>query len=93
MKYQVIFENQFGAERIVGFAENFREAHQIISKFCEDRNYRIPYVRDWVENGRLVQDVGSHVEFFYIARDDGEEITMEEYLKETAREEATCHIQ
>ena len=92
MKYQVIFENQFGAERIVGFAENFREANQIISKFCEDRNYRMPYVRAWVADGRLVQDVGSHVEFFYIARDDGEEIIMEEYLKETSRKETPCHF-
>ena len=92
MKYQVIFENQFGAERIVGFAENFREANQIISKFCGDRNYRIPYVRDWVEDGRLVKDVGSHVEFFYIARDDGKEIIMEEYLKETSRKEVPCHF-
>ena len=92
MKYQVIFENRFGAERIIGFAENFREANQIISKFCEDRNYQIPYVRDWVEDGRLVKDVGSHVEFFYIARDDGKGIIMEEYLKETSRKEAICHI-
>ena len=72
MKHQVIFENQFGAERIIGLAENFKEANQIISKFCEDRNYRIPYVRSWTADGRIVQDVGSHVEFFYIARDDGE---------------------
>lgn len=92
MKYQVIFENRFGAERIVGLAENFKEANQIISKFCEDRNYRIRYVRNWVENGRLVQDVGSHVEFFYIARDDGKEIIMEEYLKEISRKEAPCHF-
>ena len=84
MKYQVIFENRFGVERIVGFAESFREANQIISKFCEDINYRMPYVRTWVADGRLVQDVGSHVEFFYIARDDGKEIIMEEYLKETS---------
>lgn len=92
MKYQVIFENRFGAERIVGLAENFKEANQIISKFCEDRNYRIPYVRDWVEGGRLVKDVGSHVEFFYIARDDGKEIIMEEYLKEISRKEVPCHF-
>lgn len=92
MKYQVIFENRFGAERIVGLAENFKEANQIISKFCEDRNYRIPYVRDWVEGRRLVKDVGSHVEFFYIARDDGKEIIMEEYLKEISRKEAPCHF-
>lgn len=92
MKYQVIFENRFGAERIIGFAENFRKANQIISKFCEDRNYRIPYVRYWVEDGRFVQDAGSHVEFFYIARDDGEEITMEEYLKEISRKEVPCHF-
>lgn len=93
MKYQVIFENRFGVERIVGFAENFRKANQIILKFCEDINYRIRYVRNWVQNGRLVQDVGSHVEFFYIARDDGKEIIMEEYLKEISRKEVPCQFQ
>lgn len=92
MKYQVLFENQFGAERIIGYAGDFSEAFRVVSKFCEKQNYKIPYVREWVKDGRLVQDVGSHTEFFYIAREDGEELTMEEYLEETSKEEAVCHI-
>lgn len=92
MKYQVLFENRFGVERIIGYACSFNEAFRVVSKFCEKRNYKIPYVREWVAGGRLVQDVGSHTEFFYVAREDGGDLTLEEYLEGTSREETTCHI-
>ena len=43
-----------------------REAHKIIHDFLKERNYKAPYFREWIEDGAIIVDVGSHSEFFHI---------------------------
>ena len=49
-----------------------REAVQEICEFCNQRNFRIHYLREWQQefHGRpsTVFDVGSHTEFFILQK-------------------------
>ena len=65
---KLIFQNSQGIERIIAFPNSEKEAVKEIYKFCEDRKFKIYYVRSWMENNRKVYDVGSHTEFFYLEK-------------------------
>lgn len=61
------FENSKGEKRIIAKPKTKEAAMREISKFCDDRNFKIYYVRSWRdEDGLKVFDVGSHTEFFYL---------------------------
>ena len=60
------FQNSKGVERIIAFPNSEEEAMKEIYKFCEERNFKIYYVRSWMSGNRKVYDVGSHTEFFYL---------------------------
>lgn len=63
---KLYFENSQGIERVIAEVANEEEAYKEINKFCEERNFKIYYVRTWMSNGRKTYDVGSHSEFFYL---------------------------
>lgn len=65
---RVTFESRNGEEKDIGFAENEKEALDIINKFLEDHNYKSYYQRRAFieEKQRYWIDVGSWSEFFYI---------------------------
>lgn len=63
---KLIFQNSSGVERVIALPNNEEEAMKEIYKFCEERNFKIYYVRTWMSNNRKVYDVGSHTEFFYL---------------------------
>lgn len=64
---KLYFENRHGEKRIIAEPETEEEAMKEMYKFWEDRNFKIYYVRSWMNNdGLKVYDVGSHVEFFYL---------------------------
>ena len=64
---KLYFENSHGNRRIIAEPFTEEDAMKEIYKFCEDRNFKIYYVRTWKEpNGLMVYDVGSHTEFFYL---------------------------
>lgn len=63
---KLIFENSYGEERVIAEVHSEEEAYKEINKFCDERNFKIYYVRTWAENGRKKYDVGSHTEFFYL---------------------------
>lgn len=63
---KLYFENSLGKERLIAEVENEDEAFKEINKFCEERNFKIYYIRTWMVNGRKKYDVGSHTEFFYL---------------------------
>ena len=63
---KLYFENSQGVERVIAEVANEEEAYKEINKFCEERNFKIYYIRTWMSNGRKVYDVGSHTEFFYL---------------------------
>ena len=64
---KLYFENSQGKERVIAEVANEKEAYKEINKFCEERNFKIYYIRSWTQNGRKIYDVGSHTEFFHLA--------------------------
>lgn len=64
---KLYFENSRGQRRVIAEPQTEEEAMKEIYKFCEDRNYKIYYVRTWMnEDGLKEYDVGSWSEFFYL---------------------------
>lgn len=67
---KLYFENSYGEERIIAEVKDENEAFKEINKFCEERNFKIYYVRSWMKDGRKIYDVGSHTEFFHLATNE-----------------------
>lgn len=64
---KLYFENSYGERRIIAEPQNSDEAWKEIHKFCDERNFKIYYVRGWkTQDGADAYDVGSHTEFFYL---------------------------
>lgn len=64
---ELYFKNNRGEERKLADVKDSREAMTEINKFCDERKFKIYYVRGWIEkNGDTVYDVGSHTEFFIL---------------------------
>lgn len=71
MIYTLEFENSLGKRREIARFESepsVAEEHamEYIHVFCEDRDFRIYYVRITRHEGYTWFDVGSHTEFFYL---------------------------
>ena len=68
--YSLVFENSRGKIREIAAIEKNgqvkKEMFSQIHKFCTERGFEIPYVRMWYSQGKIVIDVGSHTEFFYL---------------------------
>ena len=77
-KYIVEFGTRLGKSRIIGEADTIKECHQIIMKFLDNHNYKSYYQRIWIENNKVIIDVGSWSEFFWISRSDGSSMAFEE---------------
>lgn len=69
--FNLYFENARGEERLLGTFETYRDCCEEMNKFMKEHDFECYYIRNWIENGRIVADVGSHFEFFYIGRADG----------------------
>lgn len=66
---KLYFENSRGERRVIAEPVTEEEANKEIHKFCKDRNFKIYYIRNWVdEEGFKVFDVGSWSEFFYLGQ-------------------------
>lgn len=64
---KLYFENSRGQRRIIAEPQTEDEAWKEVSKFCKDRNFKIPYIREWRDTeGLKWYDVGSHSEFFML---------------------------
>ena len=72
---KLIFENSKHKKRVIATPSNIEEVYKEINKFLNEHNFKCYYIRTWKSNGRLVFDVGSHTEFFYL-----EGMTYEEYI-------------
>ncbi len=61
------FENSHGERRIIAKVSCMAEAIDEIYNFCNDRNFKIYYVRSCeTPDGFIEYDVGSWSEFFYL---------------------------
>lgn len=47
--------------------EILAQIHKVISEFCEDRKYNIPYIRIWNKDAMTHFDVGSWSQFFRVS--------------------------
>ena len=64
---KLYFENAKGERRIITEPKTEADAMTEINKFCEDRNFKIYYIRSWMVSDNLKKfDVGSWSEFFYL---------------------------
>lgn len=69
---KLYFENSYGEKRVIAEPKTEEEAMKEINKFCEDRNFKIYYIRCWNTKDGLKYDVGSHTEFFYLSDKESE---------------------
>ena len=69
--FNLYFENSYGEERLLGTFETYNDVHRGMCRFMEAHNFKCYYIKTWIKNGRIVADVGSHTELFYIGRADG----------------------
>ena len=64
---KLYFENSRGQRRIIAEPETRDDAWKEIHNFCEERKFKIYYVRTCITpDGAEEYDVGSHTEFFYL---------------------------
>jgi hypothetical protein len=66
---KLYFENSQGKERLIAEVKDENEAFKEINKFCEERNFKIYYVRSWMRNNIKYFDVGSWSEKFLLKGD------------------------
>ena len=75
MPKKLYFENSYGQRRVIGEPKDDQETWDMIKTFCEERNYKIPYVRMWTTpDGKKWHDVGSHTEYFIEVEEETEQI-------------------
>ena len=68
---KLYLKNRFEEMKLIGNPASNKEAIQMMYDFCEERNFKIYYIRSWKNKGKnMIQyDVGSHSEFFYLQED------------------------
>ena len=67
---KLYFKNSSGKELLIANVEDEEEAMCKIKKFCEERDYNIPYWRCWgsIDGDGIYYDVGSWSENFVLRR-------------------------
>lgn len=69
---KVYFSDVNGKNRFLATCKTDKQAMKIINEFCDERCYKIPYVRFWEDTvdgkDRTWCDVGSWTELFFIER-------------------------
>ena len=63
---KLFFQNSQGNERLIAEPFNREEVVKEINKFLDEHNYKSYYTQVCEDNGRLMIDVGSWSEFFYL---------------------------
>ena len=65
---KLYFENSKGKRKIISRPKTEEDAFKAIRDFCEERKFKIHYIRTWEnEEGLKVYDVGSWTEFFLLS--------------------------
>lgn len=67
---KLYFENSNGKRRVIASPRTRDDAWGIIHAFCEERKFKIHYVRTWKDpDNNEIYDVGSWSEFFILSND------------------------
>nr|DAQ07445.1 MAG TPA: hypothetical protein [Caudoviricetes sp.] len=67
---KLVFQASSGAERTIAYVNDDDEVMGEIKRFCQERDFKIPYTRTWEKDGVVTFDVGSHTEFFKLYKDN-----------------------
>lgn len=65
---KLYFKNSYGNKRIIANPKTEEEAISAIQKFCDERLFKIYYMRWWDKDNVRTYDVGSHSEFFLLEK-------------------------
>lgn len=63
---KLYFKDAYGNKRVIAEPKTEEDALDVIQKFCDERNFKIYYMRWWDKDGVRTYDVGSHSEFFLL---------------------------
>ena len=67
---KVYFSDANGNERFLATCKTDKQVYKVINDFCDERYYKIPYIRSWTKETdgkvRTWFDVGSWSEFFFV---------------------------
>lgn len=66
---KLYFQNSNGKEKLIAEVHSEDEAYQKIKEFCEERDFKIYYVRTWEHNDVKYFDVGSWSELMVLRND------------------------
>ena len=63
---KLLFQTSNGSERVIAEVDSQDDVMAEINKFCNERDFSIPYVRCWgsLDDDGIWYDVSSHTEFF-----------------------------
>ena len=64
-KRNLYFDDSYGRIRIVALNVTEKQAVRLMYQFCEQRMFKVYYVRSWNTYRGRQYDVGSHTEFFF----------------------------
>ena len=64
-KRNLYFDDSYGRIRIVALNVTEKQAVRLMYQFCEQREFKVYYVRSWNTYRGRQYDVGSHTEFFF----------------------------
>lgn len=64
-KRNLYFDDSHGRMRVVALNVTEKQAVRLMYQFCEQRMFKVYYVRSWNTYRGRQYDVGSHTEFFY----------------------------
>lgn len=65
---KLYFKNSFGNKRVIAEPKTEEDALDVIQKFCDERLFKIYYMRWWDKDNVRTYDVGSHSEFFLLEK-------------------------
>ncbi len=81
-KYLVEFKQDGENFKEIGRYKTIKEANKGIYKFLKEINFKSYFQRVREMDKKIWMDYGSHINFIYISRLDGEKLTMKEYNEE-----------
>lgn len=62
----IYFQNSRGGRTALKSDTDIRTLRKTMMDFCRERGFRVYYTRQWVKDGEIHFDVGSHSEFFIV---------------------------
>lgn len=90
---KVLFKDRFNNTRFVAEVGTIKQAYDAITEFCEERKFEITCFRTWKHDDKIVVNVGSHFELFYIRERENDELKKaKKWFADETETEVECMI-